>query len=541
MSTLTDDQQNAVAQLKELTGAEEDDYALAVLSSVDFDVQKACELVFGGGPPPRPPTPPQIPQFDIDDSEQYQPVIPRPAAAWSLANLFAWPFQLLSSLLRFLFGFLRIPLPRPFAFNPTLFRPLRRPPPRADGGADRWVRELEEETGAQCLSAAASGVETSQTAGPSTLTHRAPPAGRKVLPDFTLGTYEDVLRTCQRDLRIGCVVLVSEEHDDVLEFKRSTLTDSAFVRVLQENEVVVWGGDVRDREAYSVSHKLSATTYPFVAFLALQPRPGSSSSTSPTMTILSRHQGSAETTASKLVAHIENQLLPRVNPFLARLRGAQHAAAADRALREEQDRAFQEAAARDTARIQAYMEEEARRKREAEAARIAKEDEAARIQREAEERQLRQAERATWRQWTRLAVSQITEDAGGERLAIRFPDGRRVVRRFAASDSLTFLYAFVDAELATSSGEGSDVSPTGHHFDDLERAMDEQVEASADADSWWGFQLMLAYPRREVLWSKGKVGDVDCLKGGAQLVVQLNSPVPMNNGDLDDDGYVSED
>lgn len=41
-----------------------------------------------------------------------------------------------------------------------------------------------------------------------------------MLPDFTLGSYDEALRTCQKEARIGCIILVSEEHDDVTEFKR---------------------------------------------------------------------------------------------------------------------------------------------------------------------------------------------------------------------------------------------------------------------------------------------------------------------------------
>ncbi|KAJ7049462.1 hypothetical protein C8F01DRAFT_1002299 [Mycena amicta] len=531
MSTgLSPAQQNAVAQLRDLTNGDED-VAISVLQTVDFDVQRAAELIFGTAAPP--PPPPPVAEFDIDDSEQGQPVIPRPT--WTITSFLAWPFQLFSSLLRFIFGVLRIPLPRPFAFNLALFRPRRSPPRSA--GADRWVRELEEETGAQCISA--SGVHTG-SAGPSTLSHRAP-TDRKVLPDFTLGTYEEALRVCQRDIRIGCIILVSEEHDDVPEFKRSTLTDPAFVRLLHENNILVWGGDVRDREAHSAALKLQATTYPFVAFLALQPRRGSSSSSSPTLTVLSRHQGSptGPTSPATLVSHLEAQVLPRVTPFLVSLRGAQHAAAADRALREEQDRAFREAAARDTAKIQALMAEETRLAREREAARIAREHEAARIARETADRHKREADRSAWRQWTRRAISQKPEDAEGVRLAIRLPDGGRLVRRFADNCSLTLLYAFVDAQLTSSSGP-SDVSPAGHALVDFERAMNEQIGATGNAQSWWGFQLVLAYPRREIPWTKGMVGDVDGLKGGAQLVVQLNTPTISNTGEADDDGYISE-
>jgi hypothetical protein len=32
---------------------------------------------------------------------------------------------------------------------------------------------------------------------------------------------------------------------------RSTLTDPGFVKTLYENDIIVWGGDVRDREAWS--------------------------------------------------------------------------------------------------------------------------------------------------------------------------------------------------------------------------------------------------------------------------------------------------
>ena len=35
-----------------------------------------------------------------------------------------------------------------------------------------------------------------------------------------LGGYEEAMRACQRDLRIGCIIIVSEEHEDISEFKR---------------------------------------------------------------------------------------------------------------------------------------------------------------------------------------------------------------------------------------------------------------------------------------------------------------------------------
>lgn len=106
---------------------------------------------------------------------------------------------------------------------------------RGSGGPDRWVRELEEETGAVCVSlrSGREGVASGVDVGPSSsVTARNAGAtvedGRKRLPDFKLGTYEDTLRLCQTEARIGCVILVSAEHDDVAEFKRYVYFHPAF-------------------------------------------------------------------------------------------------------------------------------------------------------------------------------------------------------------------------------------------------------------------------------------------------------------------------
>jgi FAS-associated factor 2 len=144
-------------------------------------------------------------------------------------SILAFPLHVLSSVFRFIFGVLRIPFPQ-FRFTSlNFYRPLR-PRTSARGGPDRWLRELEEETGAISISRSnlPRGTTTSVTADPgqSSLTARSSSTvaptedGRKLLPDFTICSYEEMLRTCQREAKIGCVILVSEEHDDVPAFKR---------------------------------------------------------------------------------------------------------------------------------------------------------------------------------------------------------------------------------------------------------------------------------------------------------------------------------
>lgn len=91
--------------------------------------------------------------------------------------------------------------------------------------ADRWVRQLEEETGAVRGGRIESGgVATGAEAGPgpSTLSRRNEGLNddNKRLPEFFLGSYEEALRITQTEAKVLCVVLVSEEHDDVVQFKR---------------------------------------------------------------------------------------------------------------------------------------------------------------------------------------------------------------------------------------------------------------------------------------------------------------------------------
>jgi FAS-associated factor 2 len=76
---------------------------------------------------------------------------------------------------------------------------------------------LEEETGAVSVGRARELGKGKEGEG-ETKGEEPPRTG--VLPNFFIGSYEEALRTAQRELRVLCVILVSEEHDDVAPFKR---------------------------------------------------------------------------------------------------------------------------------------------------------------------------------------------------------------------------------------------------------------------------------------------------------------------------------
>ena len=431
---------------------------------------------------------------------------------------FSFSFNVLSHLFHFIFRTLRIPFPRlgspniSFSFSSLIGRsshPRVHLPKDPASVADRFVRELEDETGAVTVSHARASRREDEP-GPSSLTTGQDvlfDPGRKLLPDFWLGSYESALEAATREARMLCVVLLSDEHDDTPEFRRNVLTNPELVRVLTENEFIVWAGEIRQHEAYqgwssnfsqagddyfslAASMKLTATTYPFVAFISLQPRvrPSSSSPSNPSLAILSRHSGC---TAEILVTHITETILPRMAPFLSRLQAQSHARETDRLLRLEQDNAFHASERADSERIL--------RRRAEEAERVAREEAVRRAEREKKNQEDKK------KQWRRWAQSQLSdESSSGIRIGVKLPDGRRAIRRFNESDDLELLYTFVDGQLypEDTEGPGDRVAPQEY-------------------DHEWDFKLAVAFPRSEVpCLPRRRVGDVNALKGGANLVVE---------------------
>jgi len=322
---------------------------------------------------------------------------------------------------------------------------------------------------------------------------------------------------------------------NVGEFKHTTLTDPQFVTFLQSNNVLVWGGDIRDQDAWSTAQKLQATTYPFVAFTALQPRRSPSSATSansPMMTVLSRHAGLSSTTSEKLLSHLQDQLVPRVKPFLDRLRNEGRRREDERRMREEQDRAYRDAMNRDKERIERKIREEEENRRKVEEERLA---EQRRIEAEQEEEErLRRWEekRMRWRRYMRRFMKEKEgRPAGGTRvrLGIRLPDGKRPIHTFDAEDSITSIYAFVDTHFIPgdlSYAEDPSFPPSSSSSSlQGESAVNNEISRYEGAsESWWGFKIALAYPRKEVSWRQGaKIGSIEGLEGGGQLVVEMVS------------------
>ena len=142
------------------------------------------------------------------------------------------PFSFLTSAVLFclrLVGF-AYPLPR----NGHA-QPLTRLSQDPVACARRWIEQLELDTGGSVY------LHTNFEAASLT---------RLPLPPFFVGSYTDALRCVKRDMVILAVILTSGAHSDDKLFRTRVLTDPELVRTLRSPEFVVWGGDVRNREAF---------------------------------------------------------------------------------------------------------------------------------------------------------------------------------------------------------------------------------------------------------------------------------------------------
>lgn len=255
--------------------------------------------------------------------------------------------------------------------------------------------------------------------------------GSNALPWFE-GGFAQAQDLAKKELKFLLVVLMSPEHDDTASFAHDVLLNPEAVAYLTDpaNNIILWGGNVLDSEAYTVSNEYKCTKFPFSVLISLTPKEGSTR-----MGIIKRLVGPM--TAAAYLAGIR-AAISKYAPDLEGVRAERAVHQTARNLRNEQDSAYERSLAKDR--------ERARQKREAE-----------KVAAEAEKRALAQAERAAererqrqlWRRWraTTVAPEPPASDTDVVRLAVKMPEetaAGRVIRRFAGATTVEELYAFVE-------------------------------------------------------------------------------------------------
>lgn len=236
----------------------------------------------------------------------------------------------------------------------------------------------------------------------------------------------------KKELKFLLVVLLSPEHDDTETFIKNTLLDSSVVDFIKDptNNIILWGGNVLDSEAFQVSVEYNCSKFPFSALVCLTPKEGSTR-----MGIVKRLPGPIP--PNTYISEIQGAF-EKYGSDLAGVRAERVASEVARNIRTEQDNAYERSLAIDR--------ERARQRREAEQAAEAAEQMA---QEQARAAALREDKRRQWKAWraTRLLPEPPSSEKNVVRVAIKLPEqsgGGRVVRRFLQDTPLEELYAFVE-------------------------------------------------------------------------------------------------
>lgn len=236
----------------------------------------------------------------------------------------------------------------------------------------------------------------------------------------------------KKELKFLLVLLMSPEHDDTASFVRETLLNPEIVEFINNpaNNIVFWGGNVLDSEAYQAATEYNCTKYPFSALVCLTPKEGSTR-----MGIVKRLTGpmAPETYLSELQGAME-----KYGTDMEGVRAERAAQEVSRNIRTEQDSAYERSLAIDR--------ERARERREAAAAA----EEAERRAREQADAAAQLAERRRqWKSWRAARI--VAEPAAGDkdvvRVALKMPEASgagRLVRRFPHGAAVEELYAFVE-------------------------------------------------------------------------------------------------
>ncbi|KAK4215837.1 hypothetical protein QBC37DRAFT_418277 [Rhypophila decipiens] len=502
LSQLTQDQQQALQQYTDVTSQDIKD-AVPLLERSQWNVQIAIAKFFDGEGPdlvaeaqaaqnagPRPsarhenlhetfftdadshPVRARSPRTDLAPR-----VVPQVPSVYHLPFFFSallnlpfragsWAFGRVSRLIFFLLSFLPPPF-RPRTVVSSFQRGWRnsngRRPLLPKETAERFKREFDEEYGAASL-------------------------------PFFEGGHAQALDAAKKDLKFLLTVLISPEHDDTDRFVRDTLLSPQVVNFINDasNNIIIWGGNVLDSEAYQVASEYMCTKYPFSCLICLTPKEGSTR-----MGVIKRMAGpiSPDTYISSIQKAME-----KYAPELDNVRAERASQELARNLRSQQDSAYERSLALDR--------ERARRRKEAAAAAAAAEKRA----REAEEAAARLDRlREQWRKWRARTISPEPDATvkNAVRLALNMPasaGGGRVIRRFDGATSIDDLYAFVECYNLLQDGD-----------------LAEDVGKPEDYEHKYQFQVAQVLPR-ETFAPSTTVTIGEKMGRGGSLVVEDISP-----------------
>ena len=232
-------------------------------------------------------------------------------------------------------------------------------------------------------------------------------------PTLFEGSYNQALAAAKQELVFLMTHIYSPDNQDSKMFCQQTLTSPDVVNYINKN-FIFWACSVKKNEGYTTFKSLKGNIYPLTAITVLKNNK---------MYLQSYIEGYLE---PQPFVHKLRRVVENYKAILIKARQERDERALNQTIREEQDKAYEES-------LRADQEKE----------------EKERLDQEIAEREIKKKAMLELLKERRREASGLVPDEPDPyhsecvKVAIRFPDGRSLVRRFLRSHSLKYLYYFV--------------------------------------------------------------------------------------------------
>jgi FAS-associated factor 2 len=244
-------------------------------------------------------------------------------------------------------------------------------------------------------------------------------------PDFFANSFKQAAARARSESKFLVVYLHSPVHEDTPRFCRQTLSSENLTGFMNQN-IVLWGGSTLHADAYIISDRLKATSYPFLGVLICNQS---------SEDIVCRLQGMMD---QDFVLDQLTFTMARHQNQLERLRQQQRARHEAQQLRMEQDQEFQEALEADRRREAEAREVELRQQREESEAQAQEELAAAMELSKSLERE------STLKRKRDGLKPEPPAGPDTTRLRLQLPNGSKIDRRFLATQTVEEIRDFID-------------------------------------------------------------------------------------------------
>ncbi|CCE64032.1 hypothetical protein TPHA_0G01960 [Tetrapisispora phaffii CBS 4417] len=289
------------------------------------------------------------------------------------------------------------------------------------------------------------------------------------------GTYPELLNICTEQCKFAILYIHDPLLDDKAQYINDILCTEQFVNMMRKYQCLIWFSDSTHSEGLQVLNSFKVERFPYLGCLSLNESFNSIS--------IYRLEGRLYTWDPNVL----NNCLAKEYQKLIKLRQTKQNIELQRIIKLQQDSRYNLSLQRD-------QERERLRRQERDLQIV---------------EQVRQNKKLQWLKWKRSTLlSEPSDSINSCRVAIRFEDGSRIVRRFDKTLPIDEIYAFVDASI----NEEILNSYTS----------DEILEPPNDYEHQYPFILATSVPRRQLNPSTLIENENSIYPSGNIIVEQIN-------------------